>query len=56
MAARIFWIGGAGLSLIALLLMAGGGPQMGGIIDYRAWLLLALGILAVTIGNFMFSR
>lgn len=56
MAARIFWICGAGLSLLALLLMAGGGPQMGGIIDYRAWLLLALGILAVTIGNFMFSR
>ncbi len=50
--ARIFWILGTGLSVVALLLMASGGPAMGGIIDYRAWLLLAFGILAVAIGNF----
>ena len=50
--ARIFWIFGTGLSVVALLLMASGGPEMGGIIDYRAWLLLAFGILAVAIGNF----
>ena len=50
--ARIFWIFGTGLSVMALLLMASGGPEMGGIIDYRAWLLLAFGILAVAIGNF----
>ena len=49
--ARLFWIIGAGLALLAMLLMAFGGPEMGGIIDYRAWLLLAFGILAVAIGN-----
>ena len=50
--ARIFWIFGTGLSVLAMLLMASGGPERGGIIDYRAWLLLAFGILAVAIGNF----
>lgn len=52
MKARIFWIFGAGLCVLAMLLMASGEPEMGGIIDYRAWLLLAFGILAVAIGNF----
>ena len=52
MAARIFWICGAGLLLIALMVMVAGGPQTGGITDYRAWLLLAFGILALAIGNF----
>ena len=52
MMARIFWILGGGVSLLAMLLMASGGQEMGGIIDYRAWLLLAFGILAVAIGNF----
>lgn len=50
--ARIFWILGAGLSVLAIMLMAFGGPEMTGIIDYRAWLLLAFGILSVVIGNF----
>ncbi|MGB5742134.1 MAG: hypothetical protein WBM65_06910 [Sedimenticolaceae bacterium] len=50
--ARVFWIFGAGLFVLAMLLMASGGPETGGIIDYRAWLLLAFGILAVVIGNF----
>jgi len=50
--ARIFWICGAGLTGLAMLLMASGGPVMSGIIDYRAWLLLAFGMLAVSIGNF----
>jgi hypothetical protein len=50
--ARVFWIFGAGLFVLAMLLMASGGPEAGGIIDYRAWLLLAFGILAVVIGNF----
>jgi hypothetical protein len=50
--ARVFWIFGAGLFGLAMLLMASGGPEAGGIIDYRAWLLLAFGILAVAIGNF----
>ena len=52
MMARLFWILGAGLSVLALLLMTTGGHGMGGIIDYRAWLLLAVGFLAVAIGNF----
>ena len=52
MMARIFWIFGVGLSVLAMLLMASGGPETGGIIDYRAWLLLAFGILALAIGNF----
>ena len=52
MTALIFWISGAGLSVLAMLLMASGGPETGGIIDYRAWLLLAFGILALAIGNF----
>ena len=50
--AQIFWIFGAGLFVFAILFMATGGPEAGGIIDYRAWLLLALGILALVIGNF----
>ena len=52
MMARFFWVFGTGLSVLAMLLMASGGTEMGGIIDYRAWLLLAFGILAVAIGNF----
>ena len=51
MTARIFWILGAGLSFVAMLLMASGGLEAGGVIDYRAWLLLAFGILAAAIGN-----
>ena len=52
MMAQIFWIFGARLFVLAIRLMATGGPEAGGIIDYRAWLLLALGILALVIGNF----
>jgi len=52
MVARIFWILGAGLFVTAMLLMASGGPETSGIIDYRAWLLVAFGILALAIGNF----
>jgi hypothetical protein len=52
MAARIFWIFGGGLTLLAFMLMVAGGSQIDGIIDYRAWLLLAFGILAMAIGNF----
>ena len=52
MMARIFWILGAGLCALAMLVMAVGGLEQEGIIDYRAWLLVALGILAVVIGNF----
>ena len=55
MMARIFWILGAGLSVLAVLLMVNGGPEAGGIVDYRAWLLLAFGILAMAIGNFSWS-
>jgi hypothetical protein len=50
--ARIFWILGAGLFALAMLLMTSGLPETSGIVDYRAWLLLALGILALAIGNF----
>ena len=50
--AKLFWIFGAGSVALAMLLMVSGGPEQGGIIDYRAWLLLAFGILAVAIGNF----
>lgn len=52
MTARIFWILGAGLSVLAMLLMMSGGQEAGGILDYRAWLLLCHGILAMAIGNF----
>ena len=52
MMAKVFWIFGAGLSALGVLLMVFGGPEMGGIIDYRAWLLLVFGLLALTIGNF----
>ena len=52
MAAQVFWIFGAMLSVLAILLMASGGLEIGGILDYKVWLLLALGILAVVIGNF----
>ena len=55
MTARIFWILGVGLFGLAILLMAFGGPETGGIIDYRAWLLLAFGILALAIGNFSWT-
>ena len=50
--ARFFWTLGAALSGFALLLAVFGGAEVDGVIDYRAWLLLALGILAVVIGNF----
>ena len=52
MTARIFWILGASLSLLAVALMFAGGPESGGIVDYRAWLLLAIGLLATAVGNF----
>ncbi len=52
MMAWLFWIFGAGLSVLAMLLMVSGTTETGGIIDYRAWLLLAFGILALAIGNF----
>ncbi len=52
MTARIFWVFGVGLSALAMLIMLSGGPEAGGIIDFRAWLLLAFGILAVVIANF----
>jgi hypothetical protein len=51
MMARVFWILGAGLSLFAMAVMLAGGPEAGGIVDYRAWLLLAFGLLAVVVGN-----
>lgn len=50
--ARVFWVFGAVLFVLAVLLMASGGAESGGFIDYRAWLLLAFGILALAIGNF----
>ena len=49
---RQFTAGPPNVFVLAMLLMATGGPDAGGIIDYRAWLLLALGILALVIGNF----
>ncbi|MDJ0739905.1 MAG: hypothetical protein QNJ91_09320 [Gammaproteobacteria bacterium] len=52
MVARVFWFLGAMLSASALLLMVFGGSDVGGVVDYRAWLLLAFGILAAAIGNF----
>ena len=52
MVAQVFWIFGAMLSVLAILLMASGGLEIGGILDYKVWLLLAFGILAVVIGNF----
>jgi hypothetical protein len=51
MMARVFWILGAFLSLSAMLVMLAGGTEAGGIVDYRAWLLLAFGLLAVVVGN-----
>ena len=55
MTARIFWILGVGLFGLAILLMALGTPESAGIIDYRAWLLLVFGILALVIGNFSWT-
>ncbi len=52
MMARVFWGVGAGLFVLAMLLMVSGGPEHAGIIDYRAWLLLGFGVLAGLIGNF----
>ena len=49
--ARLFWILGTGLTVLAMLLMTSGGPGSEGIIDYRAWLLLAVAILVLGIGN-----
>ena len=55
MMAQIFWILGAGLFVLALLLMGSGGSDLGGLVDYRAWLLLAFGVLAIVIGNFSWT-
>ncbi len=50
--ARRFWVIGAALSVLGLLVMMSGGQETGGILDYRAWLLIAFGLLALVIGNF----
>jgi hypothetical protein len=50
--ARRYWFGGAALFLLGMLFMASGGQETSGLLDYRAWLLTALGVLAVVIGNF----
>jgi hypothetical protein len=47
-----FWMAGGALVLLGLLMMAFGGQETGGLLDYRAWLLTILGVLAVVIGNF----
>jgi len=52
MTARLFWILGAGLSMLALWLWVTGGAESGGVIDYRPWLMIALGMLSLVIGNF----
>jgi hypothetical protein len=49
--AMLFWAIGAGLFAVAVVLVALGGTETGGIIDYRAWILFALGMLALVIGN-----
>ena len=50
--ARIFWMFGAGLSVLAILHVAVAEPEVNALIDYRTWLLLAFAILAMAIGNF----
>lgn len=50
--ARKFWVIGAVLSVLGLLVMMSGGHETDGILDYRAWLLIAFGLLALVIGNF----
>jgi hypothetical protein len=52
MMARNFWLIGGLLSVLGLLVMVTGEQQAGGILDYRAWLLIAFGLLAMVIGNF----
>ncbi len=47
-----FWMAGGTLVVLGLLLMAFGGHESGGLLDYRGWLLTILGVLAVVIGNF----
>jgi hypothetical protein len=49
--AVLFWTIGTGLFAVAIALVALGGIETGGIIDYRAWILFALGLLALVIGN-----
>jgi hypothetical protein len=49
--AMLFWVIGAGLFAVEVVLVALGGTEAGGIIDYRAWILFALGMLALVIGN-----
>jgi hypothetical protein len=50
MMSRVFWVFGAILFALSLVLFSLGGED-GGITDYRAWLLLASGIVAAVIGN-----
>lgn len=49
--ATLFWLIGTSLFAVAIGLVAWGGLETGGIIDYRAWILFALGLLALVIGN-----
>ena len=49
---RILWIVGTVLAVIAMLFMASGALGTEGVIDYRAWLLLAIAIVVAAIGNF----
>lgn len=51
MVSRIYWILAAALFALAILLFAIGGTDPGGITDYRAWLLLASGIVVAVLGN-----
>ena len=51
MLSRVFWIFAGVLFALSLVLFTSGAEVAGGVTDYRAWLLLALGIIVAALGN-----
>ncbi len=52
MLSRIFWVIAAVLFALSLVLFTVGiGTDAGSVTDFRAWLLLASGVVAAAIGN-----
>jgi hypothetical protein len=51
MLSRVFWIFAGVLFALSLVLFTSGAAVAGGVTDYRAWLLLALGIIVAALGN-----
>mgnify|MGYP001816558527 FL=1 len=51
MLSRVFWIFAGMLFALSLVLFTSTADLAGGVTDYRAWLLLALGIIVAALGN-----